>query len=75
MVRDPRDVLVSSYFQKKKRRNKYNGELFDYVHEEVGSLESLLRFYNIWARNRHIPKDFLLVRYEDMHEDPNCAES
>ena len=70
LVRDPRDVLVSSYFQKKKRRNKYNGELFDYVHEEVGSLESLLRFYNIWARNRDIPKDFLLVRYEDMHEDP-----
>lgn len=70
LVRDPRDVLVSSYFQKKKRRNAYDGEMSDYVYEEVGSLKTLLQFYNIWAENRHIPKDFLLVRYEDIQTNP-----
>lgn len=72
LVRDPKDAIVSSYFQKTKRyvgkkHGAYEGELSAYIREEVGSLDSLLAFYNIWAANRHIPKDFLLVRYEDMH--------
>ncbi len=69
LVRDPRDVLVSSYFQKTRRNINYEGTLEDYVYEPVGSLESIIEFYNIWARNRHVPADFLLVTYEDMHAD------
>lgn len=70
LVREPKDVVVSSYFQKKKRRNAYLGDLSTYVREEVGSLDSLLKFYNVWAENYHIPQDFLLVRYEDIHINP-----
>lgn len=73
LVRDPRDVLVSSYFQKTKRRQAYQGSLSDYLHEEVGSFKAILRFYNIWAENRSVPQRFLLVRYEDIHADP-CKE-
>lgn len=69
LVRDPRDVLVSSYFQRKKRKNKFNGTLSEYLYSQKGSVESIIKFYNIWFENRHIPEDFLLVRYEDMHED------
>ena len=29
----------------------------------------MIRYFNIWARNRHIPTAFHLVRYEDLHED------
>lgn len=70
LVRDPRDVVVSIYFQKKKREKTYDGELSDYLHEPVGSFDTLLRFYNIWAENRHVPKAFLLVRYEDIYANP-----
>lgn len=69
LVRDPRDVLVSSYFQKTKRNINYEGTLEEYVYEPVGSLESIIEFYNIWARNRDVPADFLLMTYEDMHAD------
>ncbi|MEX2337383.1 MAG: sulfotransferase domain-containing protein [Aquisalimonadaceae bacterium] len=69
LVRDPRDVTVSAYFQKTKRNYNYEGELKDYVYEPVGSIETNIEFYNIWARNRHIPSDFLLMTYEDMHAD------
>ncbi|NEP21579.1 sulfotransferase domain-containing protein [Moorena sp. SIO3I6] len=91
LVRDPRDVVVSAYFEQKKRvylwadgfkqdkslkkyldRIKpYEGNLSEFIYEDVGSLKTLLRYYNIWKKNRHIPKDFLLVRYEDIHENPH----
>lgn len=70
MVRDPRDVLVSSYFQKTRRNLNYDGTLDEYVHERRGGIATITDFYNIWARNRDVPKDFLLVRYEDLHAAP-----
>jgi len=69
LVRDPRDVTVSSYYQKTKRNINYQGSLRDYVYEPVGSVETNIAFYNIWARNRHVPEDFLLVTYEDLQQD------
>lgn len=69
LVRDPRDVLVSSYFQKTRRNNDYSGPLSEYVHERVGGIETIVEFFNIWARNRDVPQDFMLVTYEDLHRD------
>lgn len=69
LVRDPRDVTVSCYFQKTKRNINYQGSLRDYVYEPVGSVATNLAFYNIWARNRNVPADFLLVTYEDLQAD------
>jgi hypothetical protein len=34
-----------------------------------GSLASMLRYYNVWAAQRTVPREFKLVRYEDMHAD------
>ena len=90
LVRNPKDVVVSSYFEKRKRigfydiegyksnqymkniieRVKpYDGDISNYVYESVGSLQTIINFYNIWAENRHIPQKFLLVRYEDLVEN------
>lgn len=70
LVRDPRDVLVSLYFQMRQRRQRYTGDLSTFITERVGSFDTLLRFYNIWAAERHVPRDLLLVRYEDLSIDP-----
>lgn len=82
LARDPRDVVVSSYFEVKKRgaifgenphenrKMNFEGELSDYIRYPVGSFDTLLEYYRIWASNRHIPDDFLLVRYEDLQVDP-----
>ncbi|MFW6009253.1 MAG: sulfotransferase domain-containing protein, partial [archaeon] len=69
LVRDPRDVVISLYFQMKKRRDKFDGSLEDFIFRKKGSIDSIIKFYNIWKKNRGIPKDFLLIRYEDMHKD------
>lgn len=69
LVRDLRDTVVSNYFQVTRRENRYKGDISSYVHWPRGSFEGMLRYYNVWAEQRHVPRDFLLVRYEDLHED------
>jgi hypothetical protein len=82
LVRDPRDVVVSSYFEMKNRgrlfgdnpyedrKPVYEGSLPDFIRREQGGFQTILRFYNIWAANREIPRAFLLVRYEDLRIAP-----
>ena len=69
LARDPRDVIVSLYFHRTKRSKDYVGTLSDFVREERGSTEALITYYNIWANNQGVPQDFLLVRYEDLHQN------
>ncbi len=69
LVRDPRDVTVSAYFQKTKRNINFQGSLKDYVYHPVGSIATNIAFYNIWAWNRHLPETFLLMTYEGLHAD------
>lgn len=91
LVRDPRDLVVSTYFEQKKRvqfwidslkdsphlqdyqerLKPYEGELSSYLNEEVGSIDTIIKFYNIWAENRDVPREFLLTRYEDLHDNPH----
>ena len=71
LVRDPRDVVVSIYYQQKYRED-YPWEvpdLSDFLRKERGSMATILAYYNTWMDNRSVPEDFLLVRYEDMQED------
>ena len=78
LARDPRDVIVSSYFEMKnrgkifgnnpyeKRKAVFEGSLPEFIDRREGGFDTILEYYNIWAENRQIPRDFLLVRYEDL---------
>ncbi len=84
LVRDPRDVIISSYFEFKKRAVLFGAssaknqsplttsELSEFIFQPRGGFDTILKYYNIWAENRHVPKDFLLVRYEDVHRSPEA---
>jgi len=90
LVRDPRDVVVSLYFEQKKRSNfwkeanlynlkeyqdrikPYEGSLSEFIYEPIGSLNTLIEYYNIWDKNRLIPESFLVVCYEDLHKNPHA---
>jgi hypothetical protein len=69
LVRDPRDVVVSMYFERSRRERAYDGSLSSFLHERRGSLDTILAYYNVWARSRAIPSEFLVVRYEDLRRD------
>jgi Sulfotransferase domain len=86
LVRDPRDVIVSYYHHKSRRErdrdfwwfqgkrkethSRFAGTLAEFLDVEIGGFDTLLRYYNVWEQARHTPREFLLLRYEDMQADP-----
>jgi len=87
LVRDPRDVAVSQFFQWKYRmkRNKKalnwypphgaDISLFEFVMNEDAGLPCIIEFFNTWARELPRVKASLIIRYEDMRKDPAAALS
>jgi hypothetical protein len=73
LVRDPRDAIVSNYFQVTRRDHWFEGDIASYLRWPRGSLDSMLRYYDVWARERHVPAAFLLLRYEDLRRDTVAA--
>jgi alcohol sulfotransferase len=84
MARDPRDVAVSQFFQWKFRMkpakvliNKYpardsDTDIFEFVTGgQGGSMQAVIEFMNVWARECGKIKDFHLLRYEDLRAGPN----
>jgi hypothetical protein len=69
LVRDPRDVVVSMYFERTRREQVAVGSMADFLEAPVGSLPTILEYYNLWASHRSQPRDFLLVRYEDLQRE------
>jgi len=84
LVRDPRDVAVSQYFQwkyrmkpRKKIINKYpshNSDLliYDFVVNHEAGLQRVINFFNGWAAERSHMSDILVVRYEDLRLEPHA---
>lgn len=83
LVRDPRDVVVSNYFQwaatinpfkKKARRvpdNPNDVPLYDYVMDTELGLPKTIRFLNEWAPELPKMQAYLLVRYEELRANPS----
>jgi hypothetical protein len=79
LVRDPRDVIVSNYFQHRKRgdselaNDSFDGSLADFIRHPIGGIPTIVKFYNVWAASQGVPESFLLQRYEDYHAAPRAA--
>jgi hypothetical protein len=73
LVRDPRDVLVSYFFDAKFRMGVQDGEISDYLRHGRGSIDSIIAFYNSWSQARDRMKLFEMITYEDMHRDPKVV--
>ncbi|MGW8369211.1 MAG: sulfotransferase domain-containing protein [Gammaproteobacteria bacterium] len=70
LVRDPRDVLVSYYMHCTQRDPIFAGTISEFARDEMFGIAKIVRFLNIWAVNQATPRDFLLLRYEEMKENP-----
>lgn len=71
LVRDPRDVVISYYFQQTKRiKSSVTMDVSSFIRDPRYGVNRIIGLMNIWAENRRIPKDFLVVKYEDLHRDP-----
>ena len=82
LVRDPRDVAVSQFFQWqfrmrpiKKFINDYpphgaDISIWEFVLDEDAGVPRIVDYFNGWARAIPELKDLLVVRYEDMRANP-----
>jgi len=82
LVRDPRDVAVSQFFQwqfrmrpNKKFINDYPPHgadigVWEFVQDRDAGVPRIVDYFNGWARAIPELKDVLIVRYEDMRADP-----
>jgi hypothetical protein len=76
LVRDPRDILVSSFFEKTrrkpaKRKDKpiFTGTINEFVYQDIGGIDTIIAFYNNWLANRQVPDELRIVRYEDLRSN------
>ena len=72
LIRDPRDTVVSFYFQATRRSHVYSGAFKDFLRDPRFGIERVIQFNLIWLRQRHRFATFVLLSYEDLHADP-CA--
>src|SRR5262245_52919611 len=70
LLRDPRDVMVSCYFQATKRIKVFEGSIADFVRNEQYGIRKCVSFYTNWGQNLHVPKECLCLRYEEIHAGP-----
>jgi Sulfotransferase domain len=71
LIRHPLDALVSHWMQRKyQSKQGYNGSLLEFLEDPVWGIEKFFRFYSLWFENRARVRDFLLLRYEDLHAGP-----
>ncbi len=85
MVRNPKDIAVSQYFQwqhrmrpAKKRLNGYpphgsEVSAYDFIMDPNCGLPDIIAFLNLWMREEGRIEKLLIVRYEEMRSDPDAT--
>lgn len=73
LTRDPRDLLVSNYYQATKRDHAYQGDLSSFVRSPRHGIKKIIRFYQNWQQVSLADTDLMHLRYEDIHQDPARA--
>jgi Sulfotransferase domain len=84
LVRDPRDIAVSQYFQWKYRMrpvkrmlNDYperdDISIYDFMMDPQAGLPKIIDFLETWQRELPKVRQSMVLRYEDMRADPETA--
>jgi hypothetical protein len=69
LVRDPRDVVVSLYFQVTRRDQRYHGSLAEMIRHPAFGIEPMVYVLNTWFATWGERAAVQLVRYEDCRVD------
>ena len=70
LCRDPRDTVISCFFEATRRKNVFGGTLSEFLRDPHYGIEKIVRFYELWNAARSVPEKLLVVSYEDLHADP-----
>jgi len=70
LARDPRDAFVSLYFELSRRQRWFSGTMDDMLRHPTFGLSRIVDVMNGWAAECNGSQRLALLRYEDLHEDP-----
>lgn len=73
LVRDPRDLLVSLYFQLTRREHWHRGDLPALLRHPRFGAGSVVRAMNEWLTEWGTREGFEFFRYEDLRAEPGAA--
>jgi Sulfotransferase domain len=68
LMRDPRDVLISSYFHATKHKHRFEGSIRSFLFDPEQGLPDFVNYLNDWANNLgDVPH--VLLTYEKLQDD------
>ncbi len=70
LIRDPRDVLVSSWYHLRYRENIFKKGISEFIYDELVGIKKIVAFMNMWIENINVSGRFHLVLYEQLHDNP-----
>ena len=79
VVRDPRDLVVSYFFQRTKRRQPAKDgrpvppDLASFIRDPQFGAPRIIEVFNVWYRALHRAPEAMLLSYEALHEEPAGA--
>ena len=73
LARDPRDVVVSLFFQLSKRTGQFHGTVSEIVADRRFGIGAIVEIMNSWMEEWGERSNFLLLRYEDCRRNTRRA--
>jgi hypothetical protein len=70
LTRDPRDTVVSCFYEATRRKRLFPGSLSEFVRDPHYGIEKVVRFHELWWAARDVPDEFAAISYEELHADP-----
>ncbi|HEB73174.1 MAG TPA: hypothetical protein ENI77_11240 [Nitrospirae bacterium] len=70
LIRDPRDVVVSSYFQATRRIGVFSGTISEFIRNDKFGIQRICSFYDLWSAFVDEGPLVMLITYEDLKADP-----
>ena len=69
LARDPRDTIVSFYYQAVKRRKMFQGTISEFIRDERLGINRLIDFMNTWSSYLKNNPNSIVILYEELHRD------
>jgi len=69
LYRDPRDIVVSNFFQvtlREKQKWNFKGNISKFIRDEKFGIGDIINFYNIWLKRLQPHPNFMFLKYEDL---------
>jgi hypothetical protein len=69
LTREPKDLIVSCYFQATNRINVFDGTISEFIKSDYFGIKKLKKFNDVWRKNLPNTSSHIVVNYEDLRKN------